>query len=81
MGMPKVLEHIGAGRKNSVQKPTTFSEANQMICYTVLFHFVSCCGLCVKSAPQVPKIEGGFSQTKVNQVKAPTLCIPMLLLI
>ena len=32
-----------AGKNNSVQKPNTFSEANQMIFYSVLLHFAKCC--------------------------------------
>ena len=49
-----------AGRKNSVQKPTTFSEANKMKFHAVLSHFAKCFNLHVKSAPRLPKIEGGL---------------------
>ena len=48
--MPKILEHFSwtfdhfrlfksSGRKDGVQKPNTFSEANRMKFYAVLLHF------------------------------------------
>ena len=71
--MPKILEHFSrtfdhfrlfksSGRKDGVQKPNTFSEANILKFYAVLSLFAKCRDLHVKSAPQLPKIEGGFSQ-------------------
>ena len=54
-------EHIrlfkSTRRKNSVEKPKTFSEAKEMKIYAVLLHFSNCCDLCVKSVPQLPKID------------------------
>ena len=58
LGVPKILEHFfglftsrlfkKAGRKNSVQKPTTFSEANKIKFYAVLSHFAKCHDLRIK---------------------------------
>ena len=43
----------------SVQRLNTFLDANNMTFFTVLSHFAKCCDLRVKSAPRLPKIEGG----------------------
>ena len=69
-GVPKILEQFcwtfshfrhfkSAGRKNIVQKPYTFSDANKIKCHAVLLHFAKCWDLLVKSAPRLPKIEVG----------------------
>ena len=44
-----------AARKNSVQKPNTFSEANNIKFYTVLSYFAKCRDLRVKVLPDCPK--------------------------
>ena len=55
-----------AGRKNSVQKSSlvqksnTFLKASKTKFHALLSHFAKCRDLCVKSAPRLPKIEGGW---------------------
>ena len=48
----------------SVQRPNTFLEANNMAFYAILLHLAKCREFTHKSAPRLPKIEGGegFSQ-------------------
>ena len=65
-GVPKILEHFSwtfdhfrlfksSGRKDGVQKPNTFSEANKMKFYAVLSHFAKCRDLRVKVLRDCPK--------------------------
>ena len=58
-----------AGRKNNVQKPNTFSEANKMKIYAVLSHFAKCRDLLVKSAMRLPKIEGGVGSANLGNAR------------
>ena len=44
-----------SGRKDGVQKPNTFSEANKMKFYAVLVHFAKCCDLHLKVLHDCPK--------------------------
>ena len=61
-GGPKILDHLfwtfyhlplfkSTERKNSVEHPNLFCEANKRIFYNVLSHFAKCRDLSVKSAP------------------------------
>ena len=64
--MPKILEHFSgtldhfrlfksSGRKDSIQKPYTFSKANKINFYAVLSHFAKCRDLRVKVLCDCPK--------------------------
>ena len=64
--VPKILEHfswtfdhfrlfLSSGRKDGVQKPNTFSEANKIKFYAVLSHFAKCRNLRVKVLRDCPK--------------------------
>ena len=56
LGLMTTLDFfLSAGRKNSVQKPDTFSEANKIKFYAVLSHFAKCCDLRVKVLHDSPK--------------------------
>ena len=57
LGFPKGLDY---GKKFHMS--TTFLEANNIKIYAVLSDFEKCRDSRVKSAPQVPKIEGGGVQ-------------------
>ena len=69
-GVPKVLEHFFqdfyhfrlskiAGIWKTFQMSTTFLEANNIKIHAVLSDFAKCRDSRIKSAPRVPKIEGG----------------------
>ena len=57
LGFPKVLEY-----GKNCQMSTTFLEANNIKIYAVLSDFAKCRDSRVKSAPQLPKLEGGGVQ-------------------
>ena len=57
--MPKIFDHFSgtfdhfllfksSGRKDNVQKPYTFPEANKMMFFAVLLHFAKYRNLCIK---------------------------------
>ena len=65
-GVPNILEHFSwtfdhlklfksFGRKDGVQKPNTFSEADNIKFHAVLSHFAKCCDLLVKVLRGCPK--------------------------
>ena len=71
-GVPKTLEHFfqnfyhlrlskRSGMKKNFQMSATFLEATNIRIYAVLSDFAKCRDSRVKSAPQLPKIEGGGS--------------------
>ena len=56
-----------AGMKKIVQMSATFLEATNIRIYTVLSDFEKCRDSRVKSAPQLPKIEGGGGVSQFGQ--------------
>ena len=77
--MPKILEPFfwtfdhfrlfkSAGRKNSVQKPRTFTEASKIKFYAVLSHFAKCRDLRVKVLCDCPKQGGGVQPIRAIPV-------------
>ena len=92
-GVPKILEHFfwtfdhfrlfkSSGRKDSVQKPNTFSEANKMNFYAVLSHFSKCRDLRVNGGVQPIRAMPVFRPLflKNGFPKSPTSCCPQVTL-
>ena len=75
--VPIILEHYGAfdhlrlSKKaeimTSVQRPNTFSEANNLKCYAFLLHFAKCRNLCVKVLRDCPKWRVGGMVHPIEQ--------------
>ena len=81
-GVPKSLEHFlqdfyhfrlseSAWMKQIFQMSATFLEATNIRIYAVLSDFAKCRDSRVKSAPQLPKIEGGVQPIRAMPVFRP----------